>query len=115
MTLGGIDSSYYTGPIYYIPISVQSYWQFQLTSIVIKGVAITTNVNAIADTGTTLIVGPYSAISSINSYIGAIRLTSAPTIWYLGSCSSRASMPGNFNRIFKTQWFDQETLIILLI
>ena len=92
LILGGTDSSYYTGSLYYTPISAQTYWQFKLTGITINGQTITSNVNAIADTGTTLIVGPYSAIRAINNFIGATRYGYSST-WYLSSCSLRASMP----------------------
>lgn len=28
LTLGAIDPSYYTGPLHWVPITVQEYWQF---------------------------------------------------------------------------------------
>jgi hypothetical protein len=93
LILGGIDNSYYTGNIYYIPITTQSYWLFKLTGILVGSSVITGNVNAIADTGTTLIVGPSSAITSINNYIGATRVPSSSSLWYLSSCNLRATMP----------------------
>jgi len=91
LILGGISNSYYTGTIYYTPISTQTYWKFQLTGILIDNNVFAKNTYAIADTGTTLIIGPYGAISSINNYIGATQHSS--TTWILSSCSLRASMP----------------------
>ena len=97
LTLGGTSSSYYTGSIYYTPLSTASYWKFKLTGILISGTTvITTNQYAIADTGTTLIIGPSSNIISINNYIGATRVSSSSSTWYLSSCSLRASMPSSF-------------------
>ncbi|XP_013109286.1 lysosomal aspartic protease [Stomoxys calcitrans] len=70
MILGGIDSSYYTGDITYVPVSTQGYWQFTVTSGSIKGQNICDNCQAIADTGTSLIVCPADACETVNAEIG---------------------------------------------
>ncbi|KAH0830153.1 acid protease [Lanmaoa asiatica] len=50
LRIGGIDSSSYTGPFTYTPVTVQD-------SINANGQAISTNISAIVDTGTTFILG----------------------------------------------------------
>lgn len=35
LTLGGIDSSYYTGSLHWVPVTVQEYWQFTVDRWVI--------------------------------------------------------------------------------
>ena len=104
LTLGGTNTNYYTGSIYYTPITTAKYWQFKMTGILISGsTVITTNAYAIADTGTTLIIGPSANIISINNYIGATRLQSGST-WYLSSCNLRALMPSKFYFFLKKRF-----------
>ncbi|XP_017323541.1 pepsin A [Ictalurus punctatus] len=70
---GEIDTSYYTGSIYWIPLSSESYYQITMDSVSINGqtVACSGGCQAIVDTGTSYIVGPSSEISNINSLLGA--------------------------------------------
>ncbi|XP_040837825.1 pepsin II-4-like [Ochotona curzoniae] len=86
---GGIDSSYYTGHLNWVPVTYEGYWQFTLDSVTINGKAIACadSCQAIIDTGTSLLAGPTSAISKIQSYIGASN--SEGTI----SCSAIDSLP----------------------
>lgn len=71
MILGGIDSSLYKGSLTWVPVTKAAYWQFTLTAIKTKGVFISRNTQAIADTGTSLIVLPEAAYNRINRHIGA--------------------------------------------
>uniref|UniRef100_A0A8U8BA34 Uncharacterized protein n=1 Tax=Geospiza parvula TaxID=87175 RepID=A0A8U8BA34_GEOPR len=70
---GGIDESYFTGPINWIPVSYQGYWQISMDSIIVgsQEVACAGGCQAIIDTGTSLVAGPPSGISSIQSAVGA--------------------------------------------
>uniref|UniRef100_A0A8D0HX35 pepsin A n=1 Tax=Sphenodon punctatus TaxID=8508 RepID=A0A8D0HX35_SPHPU len=70
---GGIDSSYYSGNLNWVPLSSESYWQITLDSITMNGQAIAcaSGCQAIVDTGTSLIAGPPNAIADIQYYIGA--------------------------------------------
>ncbi|MBN3292483.1 PEPA protein, partial [Polypterus senegalus] len=72
VTFGGNDPSYYTGQIYWVPVTSQTYWEITMTSIKINGspVACTSGCKAIVDTGTSNIVGPNTDINSINAAIG---------------------------------------------
>jgi len=74
LILGGVDSSHYTGQFTFVPLSNQTYWMFKVNSMSINGKTFCTNCNAIADSGTSLIVGPTAAINQIQQIIGANSL-----------------------------------------
>ncbi|XP_006266266.2 embryonic pepsinogen-like [Alligator mississippiensis] len=90
--LGGIDESYCTGPIQWIPVSYQSYWQISIDSIIVNGkvIACESGCQAIVDTGTSLLVGSSPDISSIQKVIGAIPV---PYGLYKVNCNDIPSMP----------------------
>ncbi|KAL2087748.1 hypothetical protein ACEWY4_016576 [Coilia grayii] len=73
VTFGGYDPSHYTGPLVWIPLSSETYWQITVDSITVNGQVVACNggCQAIVDTGTSLIVGPNSDISSLNNAVGA--------------------------------------------
>ncbi|XP_045430010.1 pepsin A [Pipistrellus kuhlii] len=70
---GGIDSSYYTGTLNWVPLSSETYWQITVDSITMNGEAIACSggCQAIVDTGTSLLSGPTKAIANVQSSIGA--------------------------------------------
>uniref|UniRef100_A0A8C3SWU8 pepsin A n=1 Tax=Chelydra serpentina TaxID=8475 RepID=A0A8C3SWU8_CHESE len=86
---GGIDSSYYSGSLNWIPLSSETYWEITMDSVTMNGqtIACSGGCQAIIDTGTSLLAGPSTGISSINSYIGA----SDGTVRI--SCSDMSSLP----------------------
>ncbi|XP_004525556.1 lysosomal aspartic protease-like [Ceratitis capitata] len=70
MILGGSDSSLYEGSLTYVSVSTQGYWQFSLGGATIDSETMCSNgCQAIADTGTSLIVAPYSAYSVFMSVV----------------------------------------------
>ncbi|XP_017466824.1 PREDICTED: lysosomal aspartic protease-like [Rhagoletis zephyria] len=70
MILGGSDPSYYQGSLTYTPISQQGYWQFSLDSATIDGQTMCgSGCQAIADTGTSLIVAPFYAYFSFMNVV----------------------------------------------
>jgi cathepsin D len=74
LILGGVDDSYYTGDFTYADVTTKGYWQFKMTSLKVSGDETTFcdgGCQAIADTGTSLIVGPTSEVNKINKAIGA--------------------------------------------
>ncbi|XP_006026084.1 pepsin A-like [Alligator sinensis] len=89
---GGIDQSYYSGSLNWIPLSAETYWQITVDSITMGGqaVACTSGCQAIIDTGTSLLAGPPSAISNIQSAIGATQDSNGQ---YIISCSAADSLP----------------------
>ncbi|KAJ6659450.1 hypothetical protein lerEdw1_018684 [Lerista edwardsae] len=92
VTFGGIDESYYSGSINWIPVTQQGYWQISLDSILVNGqeIACSGGCQAIVDTGTSLLAGPPSGIGTIQNAIGA---TPGQYGQYDINCSNLPNMP----------------------
>ncbi|BFF94946.1 lysosomal aspartic protease-like [Drosophila madeirensis] len=71
LILGGVDPSLYTAPLTYVPVSVAGYWQFKVNAVKTNGIVLCSGCQAIADTGTSLIVVPATAYAKINRQLGA--------------------------------------------
>jgi len=75
MLLGGTNPDRYNGSITYVPLSSETYWQFDFEDLTIAGESMNvcngTKCPGIADTGTSLIAGPMATVSAINKKIGA--------------------------------------------
>uniref|UniRef100_A0A7M4E6L2 Embryonic pepsinogen-like n=1 Tax=Crocodylus porosus TaxID=8502 RepID=A0A7M4E6L2_CROPO len=67
LIFGGIDESYFTGPIHWIPVSYQGYWQISMDRYVIT---CESGCQAIVDTGTSLLAGPASEVNNLQKVIG---------------------------------------------
>jgi len=81
MTLGGMDPSHYTGPITYIPLTNETYWEFKLDDILLGGQSLgycpgSQGCHAIADTGTSLLAGPSDVVTQLNAKLGATGVLS---------------------------------------
>jgi len=70
LMLGGFDSRYYTGDIHYVSVTRPAYWQFELDEIRLGSNLIASNAAAIADTGTSLLVGPKDQVARLISSLG---------------------------------------------
>jgi len=91
LTLGGTDSSKYTGSITYTPTlksgSFAPYWGIGVSSITFGSTSLGSSLSAIVDTGTTLIYVPSSVVSkfasasggTVDQTQGLIRYSTAPT------------------------------------
>ncbi|XP_059572992.1 embryonic pepsinogen-like [Alligator mississippiensis] len=90
--LGGIDESYCTGPIHWIPVPYQSYWQISMDSIIVNGkvIACESGCQAIVDTGTSLLAGPAADVINLQKIIGA---TPGQHGQYNVNCNDIPSMP----------------------
>ncbi|XP_043656192.1 lysosomal aspartic protease [Drosophila teissieri] len=86
LILGGSDSSLYSGSLTYVPISEQGYWQFTMDGSSVDGESLCDDCQAIADTGTSLIVAPY------NAYITLSEILNVGNEGYL-DCSTVSSLP----------------------
>ncbi|XP_072306182.1 pepsin A-like [Eucyclogobius newberryi] len=91
VVFGGVDSTYFTGSITWIPLSSATYWQINMDSVTINGqiVACSGGCQAIIDTGTSIIVGPNTDINNINSWVGASVVNGEATV----NCGSVQTMP----------------------
>jgi hypothetical protein len=72
LTFGGYDESKFDGDLEWVKLSHATYWQIDIDSVQI-GSFTTSMTNGIVDSGTSLIVGPSSTVSSIASIIGATK------------------------------------------
>ncbi|MGH0160380.1 UNVERIFIED_CONTAM: hypothetical protein FKN15_039304 [Acipenser sinensis] len=91
VTFGGIDPSYYTGQINWVPVTSQTYWEITMDQVTVNGqtVACSGGCRGIIDTGTSLVVGPTNDINNIQAWVGAT--TNQNGQWRWGSPGERAA------------------------
>lgn len=70
ITVGGIDTSRYTGDITYIPVTRKLYWQFNIDKVSVDGKKYGGSGSAISDTGTSLVAGPSRVIDPLCKKLG---------------------------------------------
>ncbi|EDW67923.1 cathepsin D [Drosophila virilis] len=71
ITFGGIDHSRYKGALDYVPLSKVGYWQFVMSGVSVGNKKIDGRVNAILDTGTSLVLMPRRIFEQLQQAIGA--------------------------------------------
>jgi len=71
LVLGGTDPNHYTGNFTWVPLSAETYWQFDVDSIGVASTIYCTKCKAIADSGTSLLAGPSAIVAKIQDQIGA--------------------------------------------
>lgn len=76
VTFGGVDTSKFVGEMLFVPLNSKSFWQFDFSDARFSVNGVTGNLagsfqNAIADTGTTLMIIDPTAADSINTQINA--------------------------------------------
>lgn len=92
LTLGGSDSSHYTGELFWQPLSSETYWEIALDDIKINGASVTTTKRGVLDTGTSLLAGPTADVKAIAAKVGAKPFFLNPNE-YTVDCSSVSSLP----------------------
>ncbi|CAD7000162.1 unnamed protein product [Ceratitis capitata] len=90
LTIGGIDSTHYTGAITYVPVVPQGYWQFFINSIVIGNNSVCNSCSAIADSGTSLLGVPTNTYIFVQNYVGALLNEYGE---YVFDCLSTQNLP----------------------
>jgi len=72
LTIGGYDDTQFTGDIQYIPLTAETYWNINITSVSVNGKDSGVKAQgAIVDTGTTLIIASDPDALAVNTLIGA--------------------------------------------
>ncbi|KAM4796922.1 gastricsin-like [Rhinophrynus dorsalis] len=74
VAFGGVDQNYYSGQIYWTPVTSESYWQIGIQGFSINGQAsgwCSQGCQGIVDTGTSLLTAPQQVFSSLMQSIGA--------------------------------------------
>jgi hypothetical protein len=84
LTIGHIDKSKYTGEINYIKLSQETYWRIKLDNVIVENETFNNIIDAIVDTGTSLITGPSDEIQKIATKLGARKILSE----YIIKCSN---------------------------
>eukprot|EP01108_Squamamoeba_japonica_P005039 TRINITY_DN3939_c0_g1_i2.p1 TRINITY_DN3939_c0_g1~~TRINITY_DN3939_c0_g1_i2.p1 ORF type:complete len:377 (-),score=196.17 TRINITY_DN3939_c0_g1_i2:107-1237(-) len=84
LTLGGVDTRLFKGPMVYAPIVQDAYYAVHLDSVALSGQVLANKVHAIIDSGTSCAIGPPAIVNEItkNINIGSdcSGFDSAPTI-----------------------------------
>ncbi|KAJ1522479.1 hypothetical protein ONE63_001669 [Megalurothrips usitatus] len=91
--LGGSDPDHYKGEFTYLPVSRKGYWQFKMDVVIVQGGKdkfCQQGCQAIADTGTSLIVVPASEVARLNQAIGSTAVAQGQ---YMVECSQIDSLP----------------------
>lgn len=92
LTIGGTDSSHYSGDLFYQPLSSETYWEIALDDMQVSGKSVTSVKKAILDTGTSLLAGPTAEVKALATQLGAKPNWLNPNEYTL-DCSKVASLP----------------------
>lgn len=76
LMIGDIDTSHYSGNLWYTPLIHETYYMISLNSATMSGSSITTVQKAILDSGTSLLVGPTADVAAVAKLVGATEVTS---------------------------------------
>ncbi|XP_047332967.1 aspartic proteinase-like [Impatiens glandulifera] len=75
LVFGGFDSRHYTGSHTYVPVIRKGYWQFDMGDVSVNGKPIgVSGFSVMADSGTSLLLGPTVVITMLNHEIGVDRV-----------------------------------------
>lgn len=91
LSLGGVDTSKFTGNFTYHAVTRQGYWQIKMDGLNVGTTAACTGgCQAIVDSGTSLLAGPTKEVTKINLAIGATPIVGGE---YMVSCDRLPHMP----------------------
>jgi len=76
LMIGDIDTSHYSGNLWYTPLIHETYYMIALSGATMSGSSITTVQKAIVDSGTSLLVGPTTEVAAVAKAVGATEVTS---------------------------------------
>jgi len=92
LVFGGSNPARYTGPMTYVPVTRQTYWEVYLQGLTVGTTTISTGCKAIIDSGTSLITGPTEDIAQLNKLLGCRELgNTGECIWV--KCPDLSKLP----------------------
>jgi len=72
LTIGGVNTDYFTGDFTYVPLKAKSYWEIALDSVKLNGAVVDSDTaSAVVDSGTSLMAGPSAVVKNIAKTLGA--------------------------------------------
>lgn len=92
LTWGGSDPAHFSGPMTWVPVTSQTYWESSLNSMTVKGSPVTTTQKAIFDSGTSLLAGPTADVKVLAGIYGATPSWINPNE-YMIDCSLIPNLP----------------------
>jgi hypothetical protein len=92
LLLGGVDSSKYTGDLFYQDLSSETYWAITFGGLDVNGQSVSSVTKAILDTGTSLLAGPTADVKALAKQLGATPNFLNPNEYTL-DCSKVGSLP----------------------
>jgi len=93
LSLGGADSTKYTGDFTYTPITTKGYWQFSVAAVTVGGNSFASTTKAIADTGTSLLAVPTTVFTSLLTKFPAGAVKPLAHGEYTVDCSKISTLP----------------------
>uniref|UniRef100_H0Y0G3 Peptidase A1 domain-containing protein n=1 Tax=Otolemur garnettii TaxID=30611 RepID=H0Y0G3_OTOGA len=92
LMLGGVDHSYYSGELRWVPVTKQRYWQVALKRITVNGTVIACHdgCQAILNTGSSVVNGPYEDVLNIQNVIHAQHTFNN---MYVIDCNTTTNLP----------------------
>eukprot|EP01006_Ploeotia_vitrea_P000560 TRINITY_DN103267_c0_g1_i1.p1 TRINITY_DN103267_c0_g1~~TRINITY_DN103267_c0_g1_i1.p1 ORF type:complete len:381 (-),score=233.19 TRINITY_DN103267_c0_g1_i1:184-1326(-) len=92
LTLGGADSSKYTGSLTWVPLIAENYWAVKLSGMTMNGKTVTQVTKAVIDSGTSILAGPVAEVKAIATSVGAQPVLLNPNEYTI-DCSKVSSLP----------------------
>lgn len=92
LMLGGVDTKYYQGSLFYLNVTRKAYWQVHMDQLNVgSGLTLCEGgCEAIVDTGTSLLVGPVEEVRELQRAIGAVPLIQGE---YIIPCEKVSGLP----------------------
>jgi hypothetical protein len=92
LLLGGINNDHFTGPMTWVPLVSETYWEVTLDSLQMGGRVVSSAKFAVLDTGTSILAGPSAEVKKIAASVGAQPFPLNPQEFTI-DCSKIPSLP----------------------
>lgn len=86
LTLGGYNSKHFTGSLQWVNLKAATYWEIDLQGFNVGTTTyVSSNTNAIVDSGTSILTGPSEVVAQVAKQIGAKEIIAGE---YMVSCTA---------------------------